>query len=133
MRKSIGLKTFLQGSTNPIDRMPGCANFRDGLCWDIPCGVLNGKQCGYFEKSVLPTAVELGQQDRINDLYRKQTGIVDRFAFEEKIGRPTRSCPDCGGVVLPRMRYCETCKRKRRQTTYRQKRDNQRHLCATVK
>lgn len=44
--RNVSLNTFLQGSTNPADLMPGCAAFihKSNTCLhDAPCKILAGK------------------------------------------------------------------------------------------
>jgi len=37
-------------------------------------------------------------------------------------GKTLRTCPDCGGPLAKRQRYCPKCTQKRRLATYRQRR-----------
>jgi hypothetical protein len=115
-KRNVGLITFLKGSSNPVDKMPGCANFDHhyGECLEAEtCSVKDGNRCQYFEAAVLPTAADIGQLERITKLYQKQIGIE-----QEHI--EIRKCPDCQTELRPRERYCSDCKRKRRLETKRQ-------------
>lgn len=119
--KSVGLLTFLRGSSDPKAKMPGCANYDHhygGCVFDKTCLVEDRKRCGYFEKSVLPTAVEIGLRDNLYKLYAKQIDIK-----EQLIQKPedVRKCT-CGTPLLPRYRMCPKCSQKARQETYRNKR-----------
>lgn len=42
--------------------------------------------------------------------------------FRRKVG-PARTCPDCGGSVSKRRRYCKGCAARRRRETQRRKRE----------
>jgi hypothetical protein len=120
-RKTVGLITFLRGSSLPSDQMPGCANYdfdRDGCLFeDTGCKVEKNKRCGYFERAVLPTAKDIGLQELVNDLYAEATGFISKPV------KNIRRC-SCGEALMPRQRSCEKCLRNRRKSTYRQKRDN---------
>ena len=120
-KRTVGLIAFLKGSSNPEDRMPGCANFDHhygGCLYEKTCKVEQGKRCGYFEKAVLPVAAELGLQN-VYEAYEDLTGA-------EMLKRPqARLCPDCGGPVRLRQRYCDNCAHKRRKASYRKRRAKQ--------
>ena len=91
-----------------------CANYNKhyGQCvYDHPCKVLEGKQCGYFEKAVLGPPEykhKLPGYDyaKLFAQYASQTG-----ASSKKV--TVRRCPDCQAVLRPRQRYCEDCSKKR--------------------
>lgn len=105
--KKLPLKAFIKGSTEPKAGTPGCANY-DGDCLFGNCVVLNQSiRCRYFEKAVLPTS-----DISIRDEYEYITGV-------QITGLTMNICGDCGKAILPRRRYCDKCKRKRRQATYR--------------
>ena len=81
-----------------------------------PCLVLIGRQCGYFEKSVLGPVdykFRLPNYDyqKLFAEYSEVTGKV----FETVSGR---QC-ECGKNLKPRQRFCSTCTKKRRKATYR--------------
>jgi hypothetical protein len=123
-KPTIGLITFLKGSSNPADKMPGCANFDhcNGSCsFSDTCLVLEKKRCRYFEKSILPTAADIGQKERISKLYCKHLGFKPGYCHIEI--RKIRKCPDCGDTELkPRQRYCDNCRNRRRLNSYRRRR-----------
>ena len=132
-RKTVGILTFLKGSSNPEDGMPGCANYDfhyGGCLLDNTCKVEHNKRCGYFEQMVLPTAADIGLKELVYSLYEKQVGVSGLIKVDS---RPGRNCPDCGAELLPRKRYCEKCTRKRRQDAYRRKRQKKAGSIATVK
>lgn len=126
--ETIGLMTFLKGTSNPNDRMPGCANydhhygcclFETGEGRDCSCLVQAGKRCNYFERAVLPTAADIGQLERMTGLYRKKVGPDN----DQQCDTPViRECPDCGGELKRRQRYCSKCSNRRRSQTYRKSR-----------
>ena len=116
--KTPGLILFLKGNSDPKREMPGCANYDGGCLFEDECLVEQGQRCAYFEKSVLPTAGQLGLQS-IYDTYEAFTG-------SGMLRRPqTRLCPDCSTILKPRQRVCEKCSAKRRQATYRKTRQKQ--------
>jgi len=118
-RKTIGLIAFLKGSSNPEDRIPGCANYDHhygGCHFAEVCKVQQGQRCDYFEKNVLPTAEEIGLGDCVNAQYAKQVGLKqDLIASRGEI----RRCPTCGAALRHRQRFCNDCSKKRRRETYR--------------
>jgi hypothetical protein len=110
-KRTVGLIAFLKGNTNPEIGMPGCANYDHhygGCLFRDTCLVQDGKRCRYFERAVLPTAADIGLKALVYSLYEDHIGMIERL----KIGK-IRKCPDCGGELLPRQRYCQRCKRKR--------------------
>jgi hypothetical protein len=125
-RRTVGLITFLKGSTDPEAGMPGCANYdhhHGGCLFADTCLVEDGQRCGYFEKAVLPTAADIGVKDLIYSLYEEQVGIAGNGLL--KRGQ-IRRCPDCSGEVGPRQRYCPKCSKRRRRESYRRAREKQR-------
>ena len=123
-QKTIGLTAFLKGSSNPKDDMPGCASFdiqQNTCCFDHECYVLEGQRCSWFEKAVLPTAKQIGLLQHIVTAYSKKVGLsgeLDHLCTYENV----RVCPDCGGPLQPKQRYCDTCTMRRRKQTYRRSR-----------
>ena len=116
-----GLKTFIKGSSDPKDMMPGCANYdRDAdLCnTGVPCFVLKGGHCVYFERAVLPTVGQLKLKDgrKIVDEYQRAYGM--KKLLKVNLAQ-TRYCP-CGNPVPSRMRFCNACKKKKRQKSKRE-------------
>jgi hypothetical protein len=123
-RTSVGLIAFLKGNTDPAVGMPGCANYDHhygGCLFEDKCFVEEGQRCGYFEKAVLPKAADIGLGERMYSLYEKQCNVSSTLERSQ-----TRICPDCGTGLKPRQRYCDNCKRRRRQKSYRRARENQR-------
>ena len=121
-RTTVGLITFLKGSTKPEDRMPGCANFDHyygGCLFSDTCLVQEGKRCGYFEKCVLPTAEDIGLKALVYSLYRRHVAIEDDYLLD---AGEIRRCPDCGAELKPRQRYCDKCRDERRRDSYRRRR-----------
>ena len=109
-----------------------CANYDTGACSGVHLGdrgeithcspkprcILGGDaRCGYFEECVAPMAGMVTDPRRAAEIqsavreYRKQTRQGEQI---------TRECPDCGGPVLWRKRYCPACAGKRRKATYRE-------------
>ena len=127
--KTIGLITFLKGSSNPAERMPGCANYDHhygGCLFADVCKVQQGQRCGYFEKAVLPTAADIGLKEQVYSLYYKHVGI-EQDVYKIEIGE-IRRCPGfngktCGAPLLPRRRYCDKCRDRKRRDDYRKRRD----------
>lgn len=129
MRHEVSLMTFLRGSSNPEHLIPGCSCYdhaHGGCLYDEFCWVEQGQRCPWFEKAVLPTATDTGQQEHIYSLYESHVdmpGLWDR--------NDARLCPDCLKAELAmRQRYCPDCTRKRRLKT---KRENQRKYRAKHK
>ena len=117
-RKTVGLIAFLKGSSNPADQMPGCANF-DYCLLDNTCKVQQGKRCSYFERAVLPTALDIGLKEHIYSLYGNHVGIESYQQFDKS---NIRRCTDCEAELKPRQRYCDECKKRRRRKSYRNNR-----------
>lgn len=109
-----------------------CANHDRGTCHGVHIGdrgeitycspkprcILGGDaRCGYFEECVAPMASMVTDTRRAVEIqaalqeYRKQTRQREPIA---------RKCPDCGGAVLWRKRFCPVCAGKRRKATYRE-------------
>jgi|GEM_PF-1487410 len=132
-RRTIGLLSFLRGSSDPNDGTPGCSNYDHEhggclLCWtecnkqvcvacerqDTRCRVEQGQRCAYFEKAVLPTAWQIDAGESILDQYQGQTKAVIQVRCKE-----ARRCT-CGEPLKPRKRFCDKCRQKRRKEAYRQ-------------
>ena len=115
-RKNVSLMTFLKGSSNPNLMMPGCADLcphRPGDCFRYGrCVVMEGQPCDYFEKAVLPTAKDIGQQERMDRLYAEGTGA-------EAANTTKRPCPMCGVELKKHKRFCTDCAKRRQRETYR--------------
>ena len=81
------------------------------------CVVSAGARCPYFEQCVVPMQNMVTDPRRAAEIqaavreYRKQTGQGEEIP---------RGCPDCGGAVMWRKRYCPACADKRRKATYRE-------------
>jgi len=117
-----------------------CANLRpDGSCLEIlPEGLTNTalpavphercllkqkplRRCRYFEKCVLPQADRPGPKDRPGLQLEKQEArrrywqaLGPDHAFHIETPAAIRRCPDCGGPLAVRQRYCLKCSRRRR-------------------
>ena len=125
METSVGLITFLKGSTNPAVGMPGCANYDHhygGCLVEATCKVEQGRRCGYFERAVLPTGnAEVCQK------YEQHCGVKGPLARAQ-----LRRC-ECGQILDDRQRFCEKCRKRRRQKTNRENQKKHRHrqkVCA---
>jgi len=126
--------------------MRDCANYiaKDGSCLGIlvecltepdkptrakplPRCLLAGKlrPCRYFEKVVLPLADQPSPKNE-PDLQRQRLEARQKYLAARKLEVPEklslRTCPECGGPLAKRRRYCEKCTQKRRLATYRQRR-----------
>lgn len=119
--RDMTLKSFLRG--NVAKEFPGCANLDEyygGCLYRETCLLDQGKRCQYFEQAVMPTARDAGCLEQVTEQYNRKTGSTIR--------RKVRPCPDCGGELKPRRRYCEACAKKRRRqvkrTTARKLRSN---------
>jgi hypothetical protein len=115
--RTIGLLSFLRGTSDPKDGTPGCANYDHyygGCLFQEKCNVEEGKRCAYFEKAVLPVAWQIGCGESVVDQYQAQTKSVMQIQ-----GVKARRC-SCGEPLKPRQRYCQKCKHKRRKEAYRE-------------
>lgn len=109
-KRSVGLIALLKGNSDPKAEIPGCANYDHhygGCLFQDVCLVQEDKRCGYFEKAVLPVGDSITRQK-----YEALTGAYIG-------GQVMNLCSDCGKSVPPRRRYCDKCKKKRRQKTNR--------------
>ena len=101
-----------------------CANFStSGDCvYGKPCLVVDGKPCGYFERSVL------GPAD-----YRYRVPGYDyaglfaaygqiNLSFQGRAHKVVGRYCGCGAILRPRERFCPDCRRRNRQKSYRAKR-----------
>lgn len=80
------------------------------------CLVAEGKRCQYFEDCVVPLA------DWTSDprLAASRQAAVAEYRRLTKQGQDlTRQCPDCGGPMKKRRRYCQECAAHRRKATFR--------------
>ena len=123
-QRTVGFIAFLKGSSKPSEQMPGCANYDHHYCGCLfgeTCRVEQGQRCGCVEKTILPTAVDIGAGERMHFLYEKQCGLSVTLARGQM-----RICPDCGTELKPRQRYCDDCSKKHRRNSYRKARENKR-------
>ena len=130
-KRTIGLIAFLKGTSNPADRMPGCANYDHhygGCVYADTCSVQEGNRCAYFEKAVLPTAADIGLKELVYSQYAKQVGIELDCEF---IASDIRRCPDCKAELKARQKYCDDCSKRRRRESYR-KSKRKAGRCSTV-
>ena len=101
------LESFIKGTTNPLDKTPGCSRFN--FC---ECKILDCERCGYFEKAVLPTADVSGSKGEILCLYKDQTNYVPEK--RDKVGH----CK-CGKEREKGKQYCPECRAKHRRNNDR--------------
>ena len=116
-RRTIGLLSFLRGSSDSKDGTPGCSNYDHyygGCLLSEKCDVEQGKRCAYFEKAVLPTAWQTGCGESVLNQYQGRTKSVTQVQVKK-----ARQC-SCGAILKPRQRYCDRCKKKRRLETMRE-------------
>ena len=126
-KKTVGLIAFLKGSSNPIDRMSGCANFDNhygGCLFADKCKVIEGKRCKYFEKNVLPTTEDIGLKQCVYSQYAKHVGLEKELVIANV---NIRECPDCGAELRSRRRYCDVCSNRRRRESYRSARHKKKY------
>lgn len=107
-----------------------CANMAGGACdgarfgddlTPLPgkpqpkCLLAVGQRCDYFEACVMPMA------DMATDPAKSKAfmGAADEYKFQHHISGLSRRCPECGGPVPARKRYCADCTSKRRRRTFR--------------
>jgi len=83
------------------------------------------RPCRYFEKVVLPLADNPSPKEE-PDLQRQRLEARQKYLAARKMEVTEtvamRTCPECGGPLAKRRRYCERCTQKRRLATYRQRR-----------
>jgi hypothetical protein len=82
------------------------------------------RPCRYFEKVVLPLADQPSPKQE-PDLQRQRLEARQKYLAARKMEVPeaeNRLCPDCGGPLAKRRRYCQKCTQKRRLAAYRQRR-----------
>ncbi len=76
------------------------------------CLVLKKKRCEYFKKAVLPLSLDLGCYDNI---------IGDYLKLDKSVSQDieVKRC-DCGSELPKGKKFCEKCRKKRRQKTDRE-------------
>ena len=83
------------------------------------------RPCSYFEKVVLPLTDQPSPKEE-PDLQRQRLEARQKYLAARKMEMAQtvsmRTCPDCGGPLAKRQRYCPKCTQKRRLATYRQRR-----------
>ncbi len=100
-----------------------CADYVNSECLGIDvfgkrfreqgiCFILENKPCAYFVRCVLPIAKERGYGNVISS-YQK----IDIDSELKKI--KVRNC-DCGAGLPKGKKFCEKCRKKRRQKTDRE-------------
>jgi len=132
--RTIGLLSFLRGSSDQNNGTPGCSNYNHEhggclLCWskcdksvcvacelqDTRCRVELGQRCNYFEKAVLPTAWQIGCGDSILKQYRQKSGEDLIGKVKEIKHEDTKYC-ECGEPLrLGWTVRCPKCQRKYRR------------------
>jgi len=135
---------------------PGvCIMLRSGACL-----LARGQRCGYFEDSVLPIAqrrlrlsrnpnpFKVMRDGKVTDLPGAKPIDDSRVVAACRVVHPEvrgtlipesdddgiakRQCPDCGGPLGPRMRFCETCRRNRRRESARRLKAEKRGVVSAV-
>ena len=88
---------------------------------DRRCLISRGKRCGYFERVILPLADQPPPPDDVKLQARQVRARRSYLRLHNLAGadEPGRQCPDCGGALPKSRHYCEACRRRRRQGTYR--------------
>jgi len=129
--KNTRLASLLKGTSNPAQRMPGCANLDrsyGGCLFAESCKVMDGFRCEYFEQAVLPTARDIGRYAEMLQQYKNQTS----GSYDPVIDEPQQRLCGCGQPLAKRRRICDKCRDKRRKQTYRRNRKKKQGPCATV-
>ena len=75
-----------------------------------------GERCPYFEACIAPLAGMVRDPRRAMAI--QQAVHAYRMAHVGATGT-ARKCPDCGGAITRRKRYCVNCAKQRRKATYR--------------
>jgi hypothetical protein len=107
-----------------------CANFNpDGSCLgtrfsdtlqSLPsrpqpkCLLADNKRCAYFEECVLPMAAMVSDPAKS----KSYLDAVANYRFQHHISGLSRRCPECGGPLPTRKRFCAGCTSKHRKKTY---------------
>jgi len=87
-----------------------CCNHLDGQhLGELPCAVLAGRRCGWFERALLPVASQ-----QVQEAYSQM--VSNGGQVHRRIA--SRHC-QCGAALEPRQRYCETCRKERRRRSAR--------------
>lgn len=125
-------KEPIQNSLSKFAR-ENCANYHgDNQCFGLnvrtltdeafrppgDCYVVFGKRCSYFKRAVLgkrdtpyPHLCFVKDPEYENRVW-DQWASIDLSAQQEN---KRRSCPMCDAPLMPRQRFCDTCKIKRRK------------------
>jgi len=122
----------------------GCANYQNHRCrgcdiWGrfcrpmASCLVKDGLRCKYFEMCVLPLGKHCNKyagaereyfHTRTFPLVGLLPAEIREHPFFQRPAAPAgkqseRECPDCGGPLPKRHRYCPECAERRRRQSYR--------------
>lgn len=116
-----------------------CSNFmHDGSCLGVSslcfpgckaqppekeCRVVQGKRCAFFERCIMPLGDRpspknepglSGNRQEARNLYLDRH---DQKRPKQMAGR--RNCPRCGTILDPGKKFCEECRKHRRNETAR--------------
>lgn len=108
-----------------------CANWNNGACDGMrfddnlaplpgkalpKCLLASGQRCDYFEECVLPMAAMVSDPARA----KAYLAAAADYKFQHHISGHARRCPDCGGPLPARKKFCADCAAKRRRNTFRE-------------
>ena len=79
------------------------------------CLLLDDKRCPYFEACVMPMAAMVTEPDKS----KAYLNCVADYKFQHHIRGLFKRCPDCGGALPARRRFCPDCTQKHRRKSNR--------------
>ena len=79
------------------------------------CRLADDKQCKYFEEFVMPMAAIVSDPAKSKSYLE----AVAEYKFQHHISGLSRRCPECGGPLPARKRFCADCTSRHRKKTIR--------------
>jgi len=79
------------------------------------CALADNNRCEYFESCVLPMAAYVSNPAKS----KAYLDVVAAYKFQHHIAGLSRRCPECGGPLPTRKRFCAGCTGNHRRKSTR--------------
>jgi hypothetical protein len=79
------------------------------------CALAVDQRCEYFEECVLPMAAMVSDPEKS----KSYLDAAANYKFKHHISGLSRRCPECGGPLPTRKRFCAGCTSQHRQKSNR--------------